>query len=75
MRVSFCIGTVAKSHARTSDMTKVINAECDNRIQELTEELAKVTGGSQSTGAGAGKAKFNDFHITKHTDSASPGFF
>ena len=31
--------------------------------------------GSGTSGAGAGKVKFNDFTITKTTDSASPVFF
>src|SRR5262249_33750958 len=31
--------------------------------------------GSATSGAGAGKAKFNEFEITKTTDSASPTFF
>jgi len=31
--------------------------------------------GSATGGAGAGKAKFNEFNITKLTDAASPAFF
>jgi type VI secretion system secreted protein Hcp len=34
-----------------------------------------TTIGSATSGAGAGKAKFNEFEITKTTDSASPMFF
>ena len=37
----------------------------DNQTHELTEvELSKVTGGSQSSGAGAGKASFNTFNLS-----------
>ena len=38
-------------------------------------ELDNVTGGSQSTGAGAGKVTFNPFSITRKIDKASPSFF
>jgi type VI secretion system secreted protein Hcp len=34
-----------------------------------------TTIGSATSGAGSGKAKFNEFSITKFTDSASPAFF
>jgi len=34
-----------------------------------------TTVGSGTSGAGAGKAKFNEFEITKQTDRASPVFF
>jgi bacteriocin-like protein len=56
-------------------MTITINAsaarERENQIDELTEaELSKVIGGSQSSGAGAGK--ISPFSITKRTDVASP---
>jgi len=34
-----------------------------------------TTIGSATTGAGSGKAKFNEFSITRVTDSASPNFF
>ena len=61
-------------------MTSMINSakscERDNRTDELTEiELSGIAGGSQSTGAGAGKVTFNSFSITKHVDKASPVFF
>ena len=62
-------------------MTTVINppaaaCERDNRTDELTEvELSKATGGSQSTGAGAGKVTFNATQITKQSDAASPKLF
>jgi hypothetical protein len=51
---------------------------CGQRRQteELTElDLCNVSGGSQSTGAGAGKVTFNPFSITRHVDKASPVFF
>ena len=62
-------------------MTITINASPrerrDNRTDELTEvELSKVSGGSQggsqSSGACAGKVKFNPFSITRKIDAASP---
>ena len=43
---------------------------------ELSElDLCNVTGGSHSTGAGAGKVTFNPFSITRYVDKASPVFF
>jgi hypothetical protein len=50
-------------------MTTVINSsaarERDNQTGDLTEvELSKVTGGSQSSGAGAGKAAFDPFKLS-----------
>ena len=50
-------------------MTIAINASArerrDNQTHELTEvELSKVTGGSQSSGAGAGKATFKPFNLS-----------
>lgn len=56
-------------------MTTVITAaacERDNQTDELTEvELSKVTGGSQSIGAVAGKVTFNPFSITRKIDLSS----
>ena len=46
------------------------------QAEELTElELCNITGGKQSSGAGAGKVTFNPFSITKHVDKASPVLF
>jgi type VI protein secretion system component Hcp len=46
------------------------------QTEELTElDLCNVTGGSHSTGAGAGKVTFNPFSITRRVDKASPVFF
>jgi type VI protein secretion system component Hcp len=61
-------------------MTTAISAsaarERENQTEKLTEvELSKVTGGSQSAGAGTGKAAFNPFSITRKIDAASPIFF
>jgi type VI protein secretion system component Hcp len=39
------------------------------------KQLDSVWGGSQSSGAGAGKATFNPFSITRKIDKASPIFF
>jgi hypothetical protein len=44
--------------------------------KELSEaELEKATGGSQSTGSGAGKVTFNPFSITRKIDKSSPNLF
>jgi type VI protein secretion system component Hcp len=61
-------------------MTTAINpaesCERDHQTAELTEfELFEVTGGSQSSGAGAGKVTINRFQITKRIDAASPKLF
>jgi type VI protein secretion system component Hcp len=46
------------------------------QAEQLTElELCNVSGGTQSTGAGAGKVTFNPFSITKRVDKASPQLF
>jgi len=43
---------------------------------EISEaELEKATGGSQSSGSGAGKVTFNPFSITRKIDSSSPILF
>jgi type VI protein secretion system component Hcp len=50
--------------------------ERDDQTVSLTEsELSEVTGGSQSSGAGAGKIRFNPFSITRKSDAASPKLF
>jgi type VI protein secretion system component Hcp len=44
--------------------------------KELSEaELENATGGSQSSGAGAGKVTFNPFSITRKIDKSSPVLF
>ena len=44
--------------------------------KQLSEaELEQATGGSQSSGSGAGKVTFNPFSITRKTDKSSPIFF
>ena len=44
--------------------------------KELSEaELEKATGGSQSSGAGAGKVTFNPFSITRKIDKSLPVLF
>jgi bacteriocin-like protein len=50
-------------------------AKQDQRTQLSEEQLNQVSGGSQSTGAGAGKVTFNPFSITRKIDRASPIFF
>jgi type VI secretion system secreted protein Hcp len=45
-------------------------------IKEFSFDIENPTTiGSATTGAGGGKAKFNDFSITKTTDKSSPAFF
>jgi hypothetical protein len=62
--------------AMTTKTTPVEQVERNNAKEPLTEiELNNVNGGSQSSGAGAGKVRFNDFHITKKSDKASPILF
>ena len=73
--------TSKTTETTSATMTIAINASAarerrDNQTHELTEvELSKVTGGSQSSGAGAGKTEFNPFSITRKIDAASPSFF
>jgi hypothetical protein len=46
----------------------------ERRGRELADaELETVIGGSQSSGAGAGKITFNPFSITRKIDVSSPG--
>jgi bacteriocin-like protein len=60
----------------TNNINPSESREQDHQTAKLTEsELAKVTGGSQSSGAGAGKVKFNSFQISRKVDAASPKFF
>jgi type VI secretion system secreted protein Hcp len=51
----------------------------DNKAFEIKDFSFSIenpsTIGSATSGAGAGKAKFNEFEITKTTDKASPIFF
>jgi len=39
------------------------------------KKTSSAKGGSQSSGAGAGKVTFNPLQITKTVDAASPGLF
>ena len=49
------------------------NFEAPVTTTELGEaELEKATGGSQSSGSGAGKVTFNPFSITNKIDKSSP---
>jgi type VI protein secretion system component Hcp len=43
--------------------------------KELSADLGMVTGGSQSSGSGAGKITFNPFSIARKIDRASPTLF
>ena len=60
----------------TAKVNPAESRERDDQTAALTEfELSEVTGGSQSSGAGAGKVTFNLFSITKKVDVASPQLF
>ena len=52
------------------------NSKAPVATTELNEaELEKATGGtigSATSGAGAGKAKFNEFSVTRKTDMSTP---
>lgn len=43
--------------------------------QDVHQTETTLSIGSQSSGAGAGKVKFNSLSITRHVDKASPVFF
>ncbi len=58
--------TQPKPIKNTNSAAKVTKPEA---TAELTDEqLDKVNGGSQSSGAGAGKVTFNPFSITRKID-------
>jgi hypothetical protein len=60
----------------TTKTTPAEQVARNNATEPLTEiGLNNVTGGSQSSGAGAGKVRFNDFQISKKSDKASPIYF
>jgi bacteriocin-like protein len=62
-----------KTPNKKNDKEKAKKQPAKPAKDELTDEqLDQVTGGGASSGAGAGKIKFNEFTITKTTDSASP---
>jgi type VI protein secretion system component Hcp len=56
-----------------SNNNRIESCQPRRQAEELTEfELCNVAGGTQSTGAGAGKVTFNPFSIVKRFDKASP---
>jgi hypothetical protein len=56
-----------------SNKNSVESCQPRRQADELTEfDLCNVTGGTQSTGAGAGKVTFNPFSIVRRVDKASP---
>ena len=62
---------VPKQHNENGDTKAFVST-----TSELSEaELEKATGGSQSTGSGAGKVTHHDFWITHKTDKSSPNLF
>jgi type VI protein secretion system component Hcp len=56
-------------------MNNPVESPQSRRQAEQLTELCNVSGGTQSTGAGAGKVTFNPFSITKRVDKASPQLF
>jgi type VI secretion system secreted protein Hcp len=62
------ITVVGESVDKAHPQTILVNA-VDFSVENPT------TIGSTSTGAGAGKAKFNAIKVSKHVDSASPALF
>ena len=54
---------------KTDRTTKPATAELSDA------ELDKATGGSRSSGSGAGKVSFNSFTITRKIDKSSPVLF
>jgi len=61
------------AHENTAS-TKAKPAQPATRGEISDQEMDKVSGGSQSTGAGAGKVTFNPFSITRKVDKSSPIF-
>ena len=56
----------------TRKQAPVDSKKKENDINELSDtELEQVHGGSQSSGAGAGKVTFNPFSITRKIDVSS----
>ncbi|HEY5057424.1 MAG TPA: type VI secretion system tube protein Hcp [Gaiellaceae bacterium] len=49
--------------------------EGEIEVSSFSWGVSNVTNVGSSTGGGAGKASFNEFSITKTTDSASPALF
>jgi type VI protein secretion system component Hcp len=58
-----------KETSETAAVSRAANLELNDH------ELNIVTGGSNSTGGGAGKVTFNEFHVTRKSDQSSPIFF
>jgi type VI protein secretion system component Hcp len=56
-------------------MTAQKRDDCTEKSELTDAELEAATGGSQSTGAGAGKVTFNPFSVTRKIDRASPVLF
>jgi len=67
---------MSRKHSKSEGAEPKSAVKPDRReARELhNEELDQVTGGSQSTGAGAGKVTFNPFSITRKIDKSSPIF-
>jgi hypothetical protein len=64
-----------KTNKKTNEKTKSPTptepeAKAEGELRDA--DLQKVLGGSQASGAGAGKINFNPFSITKKTDKPRP---
>ncbi len=55
--------------SKTAAVSPATNLELNH------DELNIVTGGSSSTGSGAGKVTFSEFRSTRKFDKSSPTFF
>jgi hypothetical protein len=58
-----------KETSKTAAVSPATNFELND------DELKIVTGGSNSTGGGAGKVTINELPVTRKFDKSSPTFF
>jgi hypothetical protein len=63
------------THLQEVTVTTQKPTDRSDSFEMSDKQLDMVWGGSQSSGAGAGKGTFNPFPITRKIDKASPIFF
>jgi type VI protein secretion system component Hcp len=63
-----------KTHTQ-QQLTTPITPDWPEKDELHEEQLDQVVGGSQSTGAGAGKVTFNPFSITRKIDVSTPKLY
>lgn len=61
--------------AALAAITVPVLAEAAGQQPKATPPVSTVSGGSSSSGAGAGKVTFNPFSITRKIDKSSPILF